>query len=402
MRRLLGLFLVVSLVLLTTYCTRKALRQKNEALRLSSPPLNFIDDLDLDTLEKALGRQLTYWEKNAPEFLTFGETKIPFDQYRSGLLELQAFLATKPPREAILERVKERFDFYEVYGSDRWGKVLLTSYFEPEIEGSLLPTEHFTQPLYRTPSDLTEVVIPKFDDRFFDIGQMRGRLVPDGRNGQSRLYPYYTRREIDEKGVLKNKRLEIAYADIVDVFFAQIQGSLTIVLSDGKRMALNYADQNGHRYQSVGAYLKDRIPLEEMTAYKVESYLRSLSPTEVREFLYKNPSYVFFDKRDGDARGSLGVEVTAGRTIAADGRFFPKGALAYLQFERPIFDRIEDTVPKEWKKSGQLLFDQDSGGAIRGGGRIDLFWGSGKLAKQSASAIRQDAALYYLAPKIRN
>lgn len=380
-------------------CTRKPLKTREQALRDSKAPSTVTDDLSVDSLLAATTREIKYFESNPSTILTFGARRVPGSLYGETLKRFASFLQTRPTPEQLGARVREEFDFMEVYGSERWGEVLLTSYYEPEIKGSLAPTSQYHYPLYAPPSDLIEVAISKYDDRFFDVGQMRGRLFAEKGSKKSRLIPYYTRREIDEGKVLKNRGLELCFVDPIDAFFAQIQGSLTVVTPDHQRLHLNYADQNGHRYQAIGAFLKDTIPLEQMTATKLEVHLRVIPKELAFDLMFKNPSYVFFQKREGLPQGSMGLEVTAGRTLAADGRFFPKGALTYLEFERPRFETPDSEEPKGFDRIGRLVFDQDSGGAIRGGGRIDLYWGTGREAKQAASVIRQTARLYYLAPK---
>lgn len=355
--------------------------------------------MSLDSLLSATNQEIKYFENNPSAILTFGPRRVPGTIYGATLKRLASFLETRPTPEQLSSRMREEFDFLEVYGSERWGEVLLTSYYEPEVKGSLAPTSQYNYPLYAPPSDLIEVAVSKYDDRFFDVGQMRGRLFTEKGAKKTKLIPYYTRKEIDEDKALKNRGLELCFVDPIDAFFAQIQGSLTVVTPDNQRIYLNYADQNGHRYQAIGAFLKDVIPLEQMTALKLEDHLRLMPKELAFDLMHKNPSYVFFQKREGLPLGSMGLEVTAGRTLAADGRFFPKGALTYLEFERPRFESPEAGEPAGFDRTGRFVYDQDSGGAIRGGGRIDLYWGTGREAKQSASVIKQPARLFYLAPK---
>ena len=165
-------------------------------------------------------------------------------------------------------------------------------------------------------------------------------------------------------------------------------------------MRAGYADQNGQKYEAIGKFLTSIIPVEQITSQDVEAYLRKISEQDARELLFQNPSYVFFRKLDGPAVSSLGIPVVAGRTIATDPRFFPKGALAFLSFQKPRFDSSTDAKPSAWEKTSRLVLDQDTGGAIRGGGRLDLFWGSGNEAKQYAGRIKQQGTLYYLVPKL--
>ena len=214
------------------------------------------------------------------------------------------------------------------------------------------------------------------------------------------MVPYYSREEIDgENSPLQNKQLEWCFVRPVDAFFLQIQGSGVVTIPGQKPLKLGYAGQNGHPYHSIGKELLDIIPLEKMNLFRIESYLKTLSPREQQALFNKNPSYVFFQKSKDNAITHTGIPATAGRTIATDPRYFPKGALALLAFNRPIFSSLEEVDPVSWDSVAHLVFDQDVGGAIKGGGRVDLFAGRGEQAKRYAGVFRQEGQLFYLAPK---
>ena len=198
--------------------------------------------------------------------------------------------------------------------------------------------------------------------------------------------------------MLRKRRLEWCYVRPVDAFFLQIQGSGTVLLPKRRSLRLGYAGQNGHAYRSLGNFLLDVIPLEEMTLQSIEAHLATLTPRRQQELFNKNPSYVFFKRLKEHALTYMELPATAGRTVATDARFFPKGALALLSFEKPVFSSPEAVRPESRQSVSRLVLDQDVGGAIKGGGRLDLFWGRGKEAKQHAGVVNAHGQLYYIAP----
>ncbi|MCB0405410.1 MAG: MltA domain-containing protein [Bdellovibrionales bacterium] len=380
--------------------SRPALETRFQAMRLVEAP-ELDDDLDLKEFSEALRAQ----SKRMGEFnpypypLVFGNRQLSVREYQMGLEHLAEILAADGPREQMWQRVRDTFDFYEVYGQPNWGQAFMTSYFEPVIPGSKSKTKEHSAALYKKPPELIEVALELFDDRFKDIRRMRGRILKEkSQAGNTQLGPFYSRQEIDE-GALSGRNLELAWVDPIDAFFLQIQGSGTVVFGSGEELRIGYAEQNGEVYQAIGKFIADVIPLAELTALNLEAYLRTLDKEDLYDILHENPSYVFFNKLKNKPLTSLGTEVTAGRTIATDGKFFPKGAVGFLKFNKPKFLGPVLSAPADWEHTSRLVLDQDTGGAIRGGGRLDLFWGRGPEAKQNASVIKQTVHLYYMAPK---
>ncbi len=381
-------------------CVRAPLKKREDAMRPSGAP-TLSDDLAIEPLVAAVRAQAAILRAaGANGKVTLGKRTISKEQYALGLETFARLAETITDRAAFLEAVKENFEFHEAYGGDGWGDVMVTSYFEPEISGSSKKTDRFTTPILKSPGDLVDIALSKYDDRFSDLPPMRGRLSALGfPPGQLQLLPYYTREEIDGGGVLSKRGLEMAWADPIDAFFVQIQGSGTVVLEDGKRLRIGYADQNGHKYESIGKFMVDVLPKGKISLQTIEAYLRGLSADQIRSYLFRNPSYVFFREREGLPVTMFGTPAVAGRTIATDARYFPKGALAFLSFEKPRFDSPLATDPSGFDKTSRFVVDDDTGGAIRGGGRVDLFWGSGPEARRSAGVLKNPGRLFYLAPK---
>jgi membrane-bound lytic murein transglycosylase A len=327
--------------------------------------------------------------------MQFGPVTTTRKAYLEKLEQLLVVLKSSEPVDQKLTFIRDNFRFFELYGGKRWGEVLLTSYFEPVIPGSLTKTQRFSQPLYARPADLVSIELSSFAERFRQEGLLKGRVLND------RVLPYFSREDIDGKNVLTGRSLELCYVDPVDAFFLHIQGSGTVTLSDGSQLYLNYAEKNGLRYEAVGKFLREKIAPLPITMQRVESALRTMSTQERNQILFRNPSYVFFRTNTERAVTSLGVPATPGRTIAADPKFAPKGALALVTFPKPVFAAGHETRPDPTTKQqvSRLVLDQDSGGAITGTARIDLFWGRGDDAKRHAGVVQERAQMLYLLPK---
>jgi len=187
---------------------------------------------------------------------------------------------------------------------------------------------------------------------------------------------------------------EIVYVDdAVEAFFLQIQGSGRVRLESGEELRIGYADQNGHPYQSIGRYLVEQgeLKLGEASLQGIQAWARA-NPGRVVELLNQNPSYVFFRElppADTGPIGSLGVPLTAERSLAVDPRFVPLGAPVYLATTRP-----NSELPLE-----RLMIAQDTGGAIRGPVRADFFWGTGEDAGLLAGRMRQQGRMWVLLPR---
>ncbi len=288
--------------------------------------------------------------------------------------------------------MRQTFDVYKASGSAPSGRVLFTGYYEPLLKGSLEKTDHYRYPIYRRPDDSVVVQLGKFREKY-----RNERLVGRVENGE--LLPYFTREEIDGAGVLENKGLEIAWlADPVDIFFLHIQGSGMICLTDGKCFQVSYAQSNGRAYRSIGKLLIDsgKATREDLSMQGIKKYLRE-HPEEAEEILNHNESYVFFRRVEEGPVGSIGVALTGGRSIATDQTIFPRGALAFIMSKKPIIGPGGDI--RSWVPFSRFVLNQDTGGAITGPGRVDLFWGRGREAEIAAGHLKEEGELYFLVLK---
>jgi membrane-bound lytic murein transglycosylase A len=217
-----------------------------------------------------------------------------------------------------------------------------------------------------------------------------------GRVAGKTVVPYYNRNEIANSKVLEGRARKLAWIkDPVDLFFLQIQGSGKIYLDNGNTINVHYNDTNGHPYRSIGKLLLDegKISREEMSMQKIREYLHS-HPEEAENILNYNPSYVFFKIEKDGPLGCLNVKLTPGRSIALDRRIFPLPALTFVETQKPLINAAGQI--HAWTNFGRFVLSQDTGGAIRGPGRADLYWGSGSYAEIAAGHMQHPGRLYFL------
>jgi membrane-bound lytic murein transglycosylase A len=287
----------------------------------------------------------------------------------------------------VREFFESNFEVRPVYAEDGVTEGLITGYYEPLLKGSWERSEAFRYPLYGVPKDLLIVDLGGIYPQLKNM-RLRGKL--DG----NKVVPYYDRAQLDrDQDLLQGT--EILWVDsLVDVFFLHVQGSGRIQLNDGSTVAVGYAGQNGHPYQSIGKVLIEmgELEKEEVTLFSIRDWLWS-NPTRLNEVLSKNPSYIFFELRDGQADGpvgSLNVALTPRRSIAVDRSVIPLGAPVWLQ----------TTLPDEQQSPlNKLMLAQDTGGAIRGHVRADVFWGRGDEAEKMAGLMKQQGKLFVLLPR---
>jgi membrane-bound lytic murein transglycosylase A len=345
----------------------------------------FADDLEFAGLEEAIAHSAAWLARVAAadpgRTFAFGRERVPVARLQATLARFRELALARPAPAALAEAMRREFRVFRSVG-DGTGSVLFTGYYLPELRGSLVREGTYQVPLHRAPDDLVVV-------RAKDFPQVSNDLV--GRVEGGRLVPYPTRAEI-ARGALAARGAELCFVDSeVDAFFVEIQGSGIVRFEDGTSRVVTYAGKNGHRYEAIGAELVRRgvLAKEEVSMQAIRAWLAA-NPAERQGLLARNPSYVFFRFADAPL-GALGVPVTSDRTIAADARVFPKGALAFVETERPV-----DAQGAAMRPFSRFVLDQDAGGAIRTSARIDLYLGSGAYAENAAGRMRQAGKLYYL------
>jgi membrane-bound lytic murein transglycosylase A len=268
---------------------------------------------------------------------------------------------------------------------------MLTGYFEPEVKGSLTQSKQFNTPIYAKPDDLVLVTRVANKAPTLPADLTAARMAPEG------MVPYYTRQEI-EQGALKGRGLEIAYlADPYDAFVMQIQGSGLVRLPDGKGLRIGFAAKNGHPYTSVGKVLIERGEMDVSTAsmQSIMEWVKRKGQVG-RELMWNNKSYPFFRllstaEADEGPQGAMQLALVAGRSLAVDPRYHRLGT--------PIWVSAPELKDAQNKPVARLMVAHDTGSAIRGPVRGDLFWGSGAAAGKIAGRTKHTCDFYVLLPK---
>ena len=353
----------------------------------------FYDDMDIVSLVNALEMNLGYLDKLDPEYIfSYGPHKFSCRQVRESQEAFLRLILNIHDPEQLNREIKKNFNIYRAAGRAGNRHVLFTGYFEPVFEASLTPDERYKYPIYRVPDNLIKIDLSMFNERYKDeniIGRIEGNTV----------LPYYSRKQIEAEKALNGRNLEIAWLkDPLDVVFLHIQGSGRLKLPDGNIVTVGYSASNGRPYRSIGRYMLDKgyMSRDEMSMQGIRGYL-SEHPEVVDEVLNHNPSYVFFRIVDNGPLGNIGVPLTAGRSIALDSGIFPKGAICFLSSEKPVINSNGNI--ESWTKFSRFVMNQDTGGAIKGAGRADIFWGNDQYAEIAAGHMNHEGELYILIKK---
>jgi membrane-bound lytic murein transglycosylase A len=297
-----------------------------------------------------------------------------------------------PDPAAIRRWIASRFVAWPLQDAQGGSEGLFTGYYEPLLAGSRTRESALQVPLYTRPADLLTVDLAAVEPRLAGM-RLRGRL-----QGQ-RIVPYHSRGDIEVASPLAGGEL-LWVDDRIDAFFLEIQGSGRVALRDGTTLRVGYADQNGHPYRAIGRSLIDRGALraDEVNAPAIRRWLRE-NPAQAAEVMRTNPSVVFFrelpppppapaGEPEAGPPGSLGVPLTAMRSLAVDRSAVPLASLVWL-----------DTVhPVDGRPLRRAMAAQDTGGAIAGAIRGDFYWGFGPQAEQAAGLMRTRGRMWVLWP----
>lgn len=329
----------------------------------------FVDDGDPVTLQRAAASQLRWLRHQQPQAeASFGTATIPFRQLQKSLEHLSAFVNTAPTREQLARFLAANYRVIQAGGRKQKSgrKMLVTAYYEPIFAGDSSRTEKARSPLYRLPEEMK------------------------GEEGE----PQWERRTIELSGRLAGS--ELAWLnDPFDAYLLHIQGSGRIRKPDGSLLTVRYAGNNGHHYMSLGKLFVDEkiMTRREVSIPAMRRWFKA-HPQELRRMLFHNPRYIFFTEGDsGPPEGSNGTPLTPGRSAAIDPTILPTGSVAVLRTRMPVFTNEKISG---WKEVTRLVFPQDSGAAIQGAGRIDLFLGHGKNAEKTAEVMQEPGELYFL------
>lgn len=329
---------------------------------------------DRAALLQAIDHSLDYLATEAA-VVAYGEyplAGVTRERVQRSLVRFRQLVATSHSARQLQAAVDQEFVFYRSVGSDGSGHVDFTGYFEPTYSASAVPTADYRYPLYRRPPDLDTWSMPHPTRE-----QLEGT---DGLQG--------------DQGPLAELEL-VWLRDRLEAFLVQVQGSARLQLTDGAVMSVGYAGRTEYPYTSIGrALIDDGIVAEADLSLPVLMDYFERQPEALDTYLPRNDRFVFFKATGGaPPMGNLNVPVTAGRSIATDKTLMPPGALALIALDLPM-----QTAADTWEPIpvNRYVLDQDTGGAIQGPGRVDIFVGTGQVAGQQAGLINTGGQLYYL------
>ncbi|QFS47497.1 mltA, membrane-bound lytic murein transglycosylase A [Nostoc sphaeroides CCNUC1] len=335
---------------------------------------------DKKALISAIAHSLQYLQTGnaAAAYQNYPVAGITRDRVIKSLKRFRELLLTTNSATELHQAIEREFVLYQSVGKDTKGSVLFTAYYEPLYAASRVPTPEYRYPVYRLPPDF---------------------------NSWSKPHP--TREELEgadglqgAKGKLRG--LELFWFRLrLEPYLAQIQGSARLQLADGSQTTIGYAGNIAYNYKSIGRELANdgKLPLEGMTMPIILDYFQK-HPQELNIYIPRDRSFVFFQENHGEpAQGSINVPLTAERSIATDKSLMPPGALALIRASIPF---VNPTGKMEERIVSRYVLDQDTGGAIKGAGRVDYFLGTGKLAGDRAGVTVSNGQLFYLLLKSKN
>ena len=355
----------------------------------------FADDLSRASLEKAITNQLqAMFEQETSTPIRLGS----FTLTRGRLIEtLEAFLEILQqdlPIEEFNNKISEEFVLYRV-GTGKEKKVLFTGYYRPVIKASPVRTSVYRYPIYQMPKQGLQQV--KYKKGIQLIGTNTGIKRIRESYTENKAWRRFTREDIDHKGALKGQGLEVAWLkDDLERFFLHIQGSGMLEFTDGTRQSVGYQGSNQYSYTGIGKLMiRDGvIDISQGSMQGIKKYF-SEHPQDISKYLYQNKRYIFFTlNEDEGPRGSGGGELVGGRSIATDKSIYPAGGLAFIKVRQPVLNDKNEIV--RWQPISRFVVDQDTGSAIRGPGRGDLYFGTGQKAGAKAGHYHERGEVYYL------
>lgn len=338
---------------------------------------DFSDDGKRQTLHQAAQIHREYLHSLPDNYqLSAAGNNYSKQQLLQSLEEFIALIRNSPNPMELSKQLKAHFTVIQAAGrkGHPFGEMLVTGYYEPLFHGSLSRKHPFIYPLYSTPRTITE----------------------QKRKGKS--ISYADRTTIETQDLLAGNEL-LYLKDPFEVFLLHVQGSGKVELQNGTIKSVLFDSHNGHKYKSIGKLLVDegKLTLKKATVPAIRNYLDN-NPEELTRVLHHNPRYIFFRLENSQSPlGSLGKPLTPGRSIAIDHKQLPTGLIGYLVTRKPVID--DNGAIRSWESMGRFVFPQDSGAAIKGSGRVDLFWGNGQYAEIAAQHMKEEGKLFFLIKK---
>jgi len=325
--------------------------------------------------KKALLQSIDYslkYLQTEQAIMAYQKSEITRERVDQSLQRFRQLLISTKSAQELHAAIEKEFVFYQSVGRDNKGTVLFTAYYEPVYLASRQPTKEFRYPVYRYPADLESWAKPH-----------PTRLELEGADGL-------------QGGKGKLKGLELFWLrNRLEPYMIQIQGSAKLKLTDGTQTTIGYAGDTAYNYRSLGRSLVDdgKLPLEGLNMPIILDYFRKY-PQDLNIYIPRDRSFVFFRETYGKpAQGSISVPLTPERSIATDKSLMPPGALALI---RAPFPYINNSNKIAYRLVSRYVLDQDTGGAIKGAGRVDYFLGTGEAAGERAGVTVSNGQLFYL------
>ncbi len=351
---------------------------------------HFSDSMNFDNLSQSIERDMVYFSKiPANRTFTYGRETYSAEYLIKSLQVFDNFIRQKPSNQELNKFIRDHFIVYESCGNDDH-EMIFTGYFEPIYQGNLVQDNTNIYPLFSIPDDLLTIDLSRFSDKY------RGHKKLVARLEGTEIKPYFSRKAINNMKDFSDRAAPVAWlSNRVDRFFLEIQGSGQIMLPDHSFIHVHYAGSNGNPYNSVGRHLIEtgQIPQKDMSMNAIRQWLET-HPQRMDEILHLNQSVVFFQAEEGGPYGSLSVELTPFRSIALDQGIFPRGALCFAMTALP--DPGNPLPRDSWQPASWFLLHQDTGGAIKGTGRADIFCGNGDFAEFTAGNMNTRGRLFFL------
>ncbi len=355
--------------------------------------LPWVDDMSRASLKEAIQKQLRVMEQtDLTQRVRIGPRQVTRQQLVNSLHAFMDLLEQDISEEEFNRRLNEQFEVITA-GYPRAGRpVVFTGYYTPIIPARREKTQDFVFPLYQKPEwyPETQAALSQRETPHLNPGYHLTRV---------RDRPLLTREDIDGDQALSDQQLELAWLkDDLERYFLHIQGSGYLAFPDGTLQAVQYMGSNHFPYHSVGRQMIQDGVIEpaQGSMQGMKQYFRE-HPENIDKYLFRNNRYIFFQMSDSAPRGSGGAELVAGRSIATDKSWYPAGGLAYITVEKPVLnDELEITG---WQKVSRFVVDQDTGSAIKGLGRVDLYFGVGEPAGAGAGHYKRSGNMIYLLKK---
>lgn len=357
--------------------TNPLLAQSIPLKPINNLPVKIVDEQlftkDKQALISSIDHSLKYLntDKAKTVYANYPISEFSHERVIASLRRFRQLLVNSTSAQQLQNAVEKEFRFYRSIGYDGQGTVSFTGYFQPIYKASRQKTDIYRYPLYVKPSN-------------FDSWQN----------------PHPSRQDIEGKDGLGNNSIlrgnELVWlSDRLQAYLVQVQGSAKLQLTDGKIMTIGYNGATDYPYVSLGKELiqDGKIPADEMSLPRLMAYLEN-NPDELDIYLPRNNRFIFFKETGGQpATGSLNVPVTDERSIATDKSLMPPGALALIYTRIPL---VNNNNQLDTPTVSRYVLDQDTGSAIKGAGRVDIFFGTGDMAKKKAGLVDWTGDLYYL------